>query len=61
MTISFVPRRLTACLIRAPTTGWFSVGLAPQTRMTPACSMSSNELVESPEPSIRFSAVALGV
>ena len=46
--------------MRAPTTGWFSVVLVPQTRIVAARSMSSNELVAAPVPNIRFSATALG-
>ena len=58
--ISAAPRRRAACLMRAPMMGWFSVGLAPKTRIAPASSMSSNELVDRPVPSIIFIAAALG-
>ncbi len=40
--------------------GWFSVALAPHTRMQAARSMSLNELVAAPAPSISFMAVAVG-
>ena len=59
MTISAAPCRA-ACLMRAPTIGWFSVGFAPQTRIVAAASMSSNEFVAAPVPKIAPSAAALG-
>ena len=45
--ISFVPFSA-ACFIRAPTTGWPAVGLAPTISRTSAASMSSKD-PEQPE------------
>ena len=59
MTIRCVPASA-ACLMRAPTMGWFSVALAPQTRIVRARSMSSKQLVDAPAPSIALRAAALG-
>ena len=58
-TTSLAPRRA-ACRMRAPTIGWQEVALLPQTRMVLARSMSSNEFVAAPVPSIALSAAALG-
>ena len=57
--MSRAPRSF-ACLMRAPTIGWFSVAFAPQTRNVAATSMSANEFVAAPVPSIVRRAVALG-
>ena len=43
--------RIVACLIRAPTTGWPSVGLAPMMIAASAESMSLNEPVAPESPS----------
>ena len=50
----------TACLILAPTIGWFSVGFSPLIRKPFARSMSSKELVAAPVPSMAFMATAVG-
>ena len=47
---SRIPRS-TACLIRAPTTGWPSVGLAPMITVASAWSKSVNEPVAPDSPS----------
>ena len=59
ITMRFAPPSA-CCLMRAPTTGWPSVALAPQSRMVRARSMSSKELVAAPVPSIAESARAEG-
>ena len=46
--------------MRSPTIGWFSRGLAPQTRIVRASSTSSNELVAAPVPSMIFMPAAVG-
>ena len=57
--MSFAPWRA-ACLMRAPVTGCPSVGLAPQTRIVRASSISSSEFVAAPVPSVIFIAAAVG-
>ena len=52
--------RSVACLIRAPTTGWPSVGLAPMMIAASAASMSSNEPVAPDRPSDWRSAQDVG-
>ena len=57
--MSAMPRSV-ACLIRAPATGWPSVGLAPMMIAAPACSMSSKEPVAPDRPSDWRSAQEVG-
>ena len=49
MTISFAPRCFTAFLMKVAATGWFTVGLAPMTRITSASSAAENGAVTAPE------------
>ena len=57
-TISFAPR-FAAFFIQVAATGWFTVGLAPMTKITSACSTSLTWLLTAPEPTPSSSAATL--
>ena len=51
MTASVAPA-LAACLMKVAATGWFSVALAPATRMKSAFKASEKGLLTAPEPMV---------